>query len=100
MSYSITECEEEAFFDRYFDCGNDEVTAENNARISLQVLKGAYESVKKVSELAENGECFDAAEAKLSFQQLALAKKFLYQFLDMCATDVKEQLLKEMAELF
>lgn len=99
MYFSITESEEEAFFDRHFDCGDDEETSGHNARISLELLKEAYDAVKRISELAGDGEYFDEAEAKLSFQKLALAKGYFTRFLEMCSTDMKAHLTEEMAKL-
>lgn len=99
MYFSITESEEEAFFDRHFDCGDDEETSGRNARTSLELLKEAYDAVKKISELAEDGEYFDEAEAKLSFQKVALAKGYFKRFLETCSTDTKTQLSEEMEKI-
>ena len=54
----------EAFFERYFEYGED--ATKENAIKAVKLLKHAYKAAEQVSESAENGELFDEAEAVLA----------------------------------
>lgn len=76
----ISEELQEAFFERYFEYGDDEDIVSANIDKAVHVLRVAYGKAETISEAAENGECFDESEAVLAFQTLALAKHFFEEF--------------------
>lgn len=71
---------EEAFFERYFEYGDDEETVKANATKAIIVLKAAYDKAEGITTSAEDGECFDETEAVLVFQTLSLAYEYAKQF--------------------
>lgn len=82
---------EEAFFDRYFEGGDDVDTVRANARKAGYILKTAYETAERIVAEAEDGECFDESEAVLAFQTIALAKHFFGQFVEALPENEKAQ---------
>lgn len=80
MTY-ISEETEESFFERYFEYGDDSDTARKNAGKALKIVKAANEKAEAVTASAENGECFDEAEAVLVFQTLSLANHYAKEFI-------------------
>lgn len=87
----------EAFFERYFEYGED--AAKENAIKAVKLLKHAYKAAEQVSESAENGELFDEAEAVLAFQTLSLSYYYLEKFMeDLIDADVA--LIRESLKSF
>lgn len=90
---------EEAFFERYFEYGDDMETNVSNAKKALNILKIAYGTAEEITSAAENGECFDEAGAILAFQTLALAKLYLEQFIGSLTVTEQEPYRYAVAEL-
>lgn len=71
---------EEPFFDSHFEYGDDSDTVRANLKKAHDILQKSLDEVERITELMENGECFDESEAILAFQTLALANNFSKQF--------------------
>lgn len=82
---------EEAFFERYFEYGDDESTVRANVKKACCVLKAAYETADRITTEAEDGECFDDGQTILAFQTIALAKHFFDDFIVQLSTEEQEQ---------
>lgn len=82
---------EEAFYERYFDYGDEIETVRVNARKAYAVLKTAYGTAERITSEAEDGERFDESETILAFQTLTLAKHFLDQFVSLLPSEEQEQ---------
>lgn len=78
---NISDEMEEAFFERYFEYGDDSETTHANLKKACYVMKKAHEEAERITALVENGECFDESQAILAFQTLALAKNSYEGFL-------------------
>ena len=87
----LPEVIEEAFFERYFECGDDEGTVRANVKKACSVLKAAYETADRIATAAEDGECFDDSQAILAFQTIALAKHFFDEFIVLLSVDEQKQ---------
>lgn len=93
----LSETEEELFFDRYFEYGEDE--AASNAKMALLLMEKSHEEVKSVAAMAEDGECFDQKAAAQSFKNLALAESFLKQFAEQLPESDAVPVLKKAEEI-
>lgn len=74
---------EEAFYERYFEYGDDEDTVRRNVKKACCVFKAAYETADRIAAEAEDGECFDESQVVLAFQTITLAKHFFDEFVSL-----------------
>ncbi len=95
----LSEEMQEAFFERYFEYGDDDKTVISNVEKAARVLRVAYEKAEAISDAAENGECFDESEAVLVYQTLALAKHFFGQFCEQLPEEKKAFYESKVSEI-
>lgn len=95
----LSEEMQEAFFDRYFEYGDDEETVISNTGKAVKILRAAYKKAEEINDAAENGECFDESEAILAYQTLALSKYYYDQFISMLSEDKRAPYEKVVADI-